>query len=127
MLRMIIKLLVFYALFIGMAMGGIYVFDNRPNEMLGFALWGGVLYALISIAPWIYLSGRFVNKIDDVNPNTKEWFIGLIIFSVFLLIASAGTGEPLIFIYAVVNYNLSFLLATLLISIIWKIGKRTEQ
>lgn len=112
---------VFYVLFIGIAMACIFIFDNRPNEMLGFALWGGIMYALISVAPWLYVNSLIIKKVDDVNRNTKQWFAGLIILGVFIFFAAAGGGKPLIFLATVVIYTVSFLLATLLTSLIRKV------
>ena len=110
MLKQIIQLLIFYVLFIALSMGTIYIFDDKPNEMLGFALWGGIMYAVISFAPWLYMNLLIAKRPIDNNRNTKQWFAGLVILDVFAFFASAGSGKILIFIAMQIIYTASFLL-----------------
>lgn len=56
MLRELRFILIYFGCFIGSSMLLILLIDGRPSEMLGFALWGGILYAATCCLTWVLIN-----------------------------------------------------------------------
>ena len=114
MLREILFVLIYFLCFIGLSVLGIKLSDERSNEMLGFALWGGLFYAASCFIPWI-----IINRLSLLIESSKLRYIGrflagLLVLYMFVILtsSSAGTMNLKICLAMHVIYILSFVFAS---------------
>jgi len=93
----------------------ILLIDGRPTEMLGFALWGGILYTVTCCLTWVIINKLAVFIGNQLIRYLTRFLAGLMVLYIMMTIGSGGdlshahTGV-LVGMHAI--YILSFVLAS---------------
>lgn len=114
MIKEIRFIVLYFGCFIGISMIAIRMYDDHPNEMLGFALWGGIAYAAAGFIPWIIIN-RLSLSIDDNKLRYVIRFVsGLAVMYLLIFLTNRNLNMDTGILIAInVIYILSFVIASI--------------
>lgn len=114
MLRELRFILIYFGCFIGSSMLLTLLIDGRPTEMLGFVLWGGLLYTATCCLTWVLINRLAAFIGSRVIRYIARFLAGFTVLSVVITFAGGGGSHANIGVLVAIQaiYILSFVLAS---------------